>query len=180
MMNETEIWKDIEGYENLYQVSNLGNVRSLRHTKPHLITQTKNRNGYLQVALSICSNKLKKFYVHRLVAQAFIPNPNNLPQVNHKDENKLNNRAENLDWCTPKFNINYGTSLERRAKAQTNRKDLSKPVLQFDKNGNFINEYQSMSDATRKTGIHFSHISKVCKGKVNYNSAGGFIWKYKN
>lgn len=175
---EEEIWKDVVGYENQYQVSNFGNVMSLKRKKPHLITQTKNRNGYLQVVLSICSNKLKNFYVHRLVAQAFIENPNNLPQVNHKDENKTNNRVDNLEWCTPKFNINYGTSLDRRAKAQTNRKNLSKPIFQYDKNENLLNEYPSISDAARKTGIDLAHISGVCRGKLK--SAGNFVWKYKN
>lgn len=169
MMNETEIWKDVVGYENLYKVSNLGNVMSFWGKTPHLIKPFQNQKGYLYVDLRFF-NKRKTVSIHRLVAKAFIPNPNNLPQINHIDEDKTNNRVENLEWCTLKYNVLYGTGIERR----------SKPILQFDKNGNFINEYPSASDAARKTGIDGGHIGDVCKGKVNYNTAGGYIWKYKN
>lgn len=115
-----EIWKDIPGFENIYQVSNIGNVKTLdkyvnssiknnnkvkRKTK---ILKQYNKNGYLQVSLSK-ENKRYYFGVHRLVAMAFLPNTNNLPQVNHKDENKLNNKVDNLEWCSAKYNCNYGT-----------------------------------------------------------------------
>lgn len=172
-----EIWKDISGYENLYQVSNLGNVVSLKHKKPFILKQIKNRNGYLRVGLKIYNKPVKLYLVHRLVAQAFIPNPQNLPFVNHKDENKTNNMASNLEFCTQAYNNRYGTALERRSKKLTNRKDQSKPVLQYDKYGNFIKEYPSASDASRNTGINFSHICKVCRGELN--TSGGYIWKYK-
>ncbi len=168
----TEIWKDIDGYENLYKVSNLGNVMSFWKKHPHLMALKQGRGGYLHIGLRTCNKPRKNFDVHRLVAQAFIPNPNNLPQVNHIDENKTNNRVDNLEWCTAKYNTNYGTSLERRIKA------YSKPVLQFDKNGNFINEYPSIKDAAKKTGINKSTIGMVCRGKYKY--AGGYIWKYEN
>lgn len=170
-----EIWKDIEGYENQYQVSNFGNVKSLKRKKPFLM-KPKLNIGYLSVELQFKQHK-KWFRIHRLVAQAFLPNPNNLPQVNHLDENKLNNRADNLEWSTPKSNINYGTRNERVSKKLINRKDHSKPVLQFDKNGNFINEYPSIKDAQRKTGIPNQHICNVCRGKSK--TAGGYVWKYK-
>lgn len=121
-----EVWKDIEGYEGLYQVSNLGRVKSLeriisdgRHRKERILKPYDDGNGYLRVEL-----QSKPFKLHRLVAQAFIPNPDNLPFVNHKDENPKNNRVflnddgsvdeSNLEWCDNKYNINYGTTQERR------------------------------------------------------------------
>lgn len=165
-----EIWKDVVGYENLYQVSNLGNVLSLRHKNRFLMKPTKNKSGYLSVGLRIY-NKRKTFDVHRLVAQTFIPNPNNYPVINHKDENPLNNNIENLEWCTIKYNINYGTATERRAK------NRSKPVLQFDIFGNFIKEFESIKIAGKETHICKNNICNACRGERK--TAGGYIWKYK-
>lgn len=168
-----EIWRDIAGYESLYQVSNKGRIKSLiahngtkeRILKPHTIG-----HGYLNVDL--CKNgHLKKNLVHRLVAQAFIENPGNLPQVNHKDENKLNNHADNLEWCTAKYNMNYGDAPQKRAEKR------SKQVLQLNKDGQFVAQYCSLHDAERKTGIGISQICMVCKGKRIL--AGGYMWKYK-
>ena len=172
-----EIWKDVAGYENLYKVSNLGNVISFKHKKPFILKPIKDRKGYLRVGLKIYNKPVKLYFLHRLVAQAFIPNPNNYPIINHKDENPLNNNVENLEWCSYQYNINYGTAQERKAKAQTNRKDLSKPVLQYDKNGIFVKEYHSIQDAERKTGVHQQNICMVCKGKLK--SSGGYVWRYK-
>lgn len=172
-----EIWKDIEGYENLYQVSNLGNVMSFWKNQPHLLKPKRNPNGYLYVNLTFCSNNSKRFYVHRLVAEAFIPNPQKLPCINHKDEIKTNNRVDNLEFCTYSYNNTYGSALYKRAEAQINRKDLSKTVLQYNKNGNFINEYPSVREAERITGIKHNNIYRVCKGIKK--STGGFVWKYK-
>ena len=169
---ETEIWRDVAGYEGLYKVSNFGNVMSLKHKKPKLLKPYNNGKGYLLVDLRNNNKPRKTISVHRIVAQAFLPNPNNLPQVNHKDENKKNNRVSNLEFCDAKFNINYGTCIERIAKA------LSKSVFQFDKNGKFISEYPSAMDAERKTGIYNGHIGQVCNGIRK--SAGNFVWKYKN
>lgn len=166
-----EIWKDIVGYEGLYKVSNLGKVMSFWGKKPKLLKPQKENSGYLHIVLINNTKSRTNFYLHRLVAQAFLPNPNNLPCVNHKDENKTNNRVSNLEFCTHKFNINYGTAKERIAKK------LSKPVLQYDKNGNFIKEYPSTKDAERKTGLYQESICRVCKGK--YHTCGGYIWKYK-
>lgn len=106
-----EIWKDIKGYKDKYQVSNLGNVKSLNYNQTHkekLLKLFQNTNGYYQIDLWK-NNKGKKCLVHRLVAETFIDNPNNYPIINHKDENPLNNCAENLEWCDAKYNCNYGT-----------------------------------------------------------------------
>lgn len=109
-----EIWKDIKGYEGKYQVSNLGRIKVLNYKRSgqEHIMATKNNKGYCEIRLAK-DGKRKDFIVHRLVAQAFIPNPNNLPQVNHIDENKTNNCVNNLEWCTQAYNNSYGTRLER-------------------------------------------------------------------
>lgn len=124
-MNTKEIWKDIPGYEGSYQVSNYGRVKRLEHITPNNIrlpekisTQFKNQNGYMMVILSK-NGEGKQFVVHRLVAQAFLPNPNNLPFVNHKDESRIHNNVENLEWCTAKYNSNYGTIKDRKSKNMT-------------------------------------------------------------
>ena len=125
-----EEWRAIKGYENLYEVSNLGRVRSLeryvksktgtRIVKERILKPVNVGSGYLGVGL-YKEGKVRIIYVHRLVAQAFIPNPNNLPEVNHKDENKTNNRVENLEWCTREYNMSHGTRSERAGKAHCKR-----------------------------------------------------------
>lgn len=118
-MNNEEIWKDIIGYEGLYQVSSLGRVRSLdkydsmnRFYEGRILKLFADRLGYLSVVL-YSNSKRKHYLVHRLVAEAFIHNPDNLPQVNHKDENPSNDNVENLEWCDGKYNVNYGTRIDR-------------------------------------------------------------------
>ena len=169
-----EIWKDVEGYEGLYQVSNMGRVRSLRRNI--ILRQRITRKGYKMVKLST-NNIRKGYYIHRLVATAFIPNPDNLPQVNHKDENKLNNCVGNLEWCDCKYNQNYGTGTRRRQLANTNGK-CSKPVLQYSLDGTFIKEWKSTMDVERNLGFDNSHISACCRNIRK--TAYGYIWKYKN
>ena len=117
-----EIWKDIEGYENKYQISNLGRVKALdyRRTKKEKILDSRNNKGYKAIALWN-NSKRKVFLIHRLVANAFIPNPNKFPQINHKDENKLNNCVDNLEWCTQFYNNIYGTRLQRVSKTLSSR-----------------------------------------------------------
>ncbi len=172
----TEIWKDVKGYEGLYQVSNLGRVRSLdrldslgRKLEGKIRKPSKDRYEYLKVVL--CRNNIQKTYrVHRLIAEAFLPNPENKPQVNHINEIKGDNRVENLEWMTCKENINYGSHNERSAKTK------SVPVRQYDLQWNLIATYESASEAERQTGIHQGNISATCLSKRR--TAGGFRWRY--
>lgn len=172
---ENEIWKDIEGYEGLYQVSNLGRVKSLYLGKERILKPGKHRCGYLCVAL--CKDgKMKTYKVHRLVAINFIQNSLNLPQVNHKDENKENNCVWNLEWCDNKYNSNYGTRNERHGESMLgfhiNRKDQSKKVICVETN----TIYPSEMEVQRQTGIRCQHICRCLKGKRK--TAGGYHWQY--
>lgn len=168
-----EIWKDIEGYEGLYQVSNMGRVKSLKNDiilKPYIL------RGYEKVLL-YKNKKRKHFQIHRLVAMAFIPNPDNKPQVNHKDENKTNNCVDNLEWCTGHYNHNYGTINIRISQKQLNDKSKSKIVMQYSLDGTFIKEWKSTMDVQRNLGFAHTHISECCRGEQAY--AYGYLWKYK-
>lgn len=170
-----EIWRDIEGYENLYQVSNLGRVKSLGNgicnSKEKILKAIKHNCGYLSICL-YKYGKSKKYFVHRLVAHAFIPNPYNLPQVNHISEDKTNNRVDNLEWCDCKYNINYGTHNKKVSESQTNHPKKSKKVLCIE-TGKI---YPSTHQVERELGFNYSTILKVCNGK--YKSAYGFHWRY--
>ena len=165
-----ETWKAIAGYEGLYEVSDQGRVKSLKFGKEKILKPHKNTVGYLGVDLRKDGHG-KYLLVHRLVAEAFIPNPNNLKTVNHKDEVKTNNVASNLEWMSLKDNLNYGTHNKRSAEKR------SKPVLMFDnKTGKLMKTFPSTMEAWRVTGIANSSISACCLGKLK--SAGGYIWKY--
>jgi len=171
---ENEIWKDVKGYEGYYEVSNLGRVK--RIGKTNCLRSAITKDGYEQVTLSV-NNKLKSYAIHRLVAIAFIPNPNNLPQVNHKDENKLNNYVENLEWCTQEYNLKYGTARKRANIKNTNRKDISKVVYQYSLEGELINIYPSTQEL-RRLGFNQGNIASCCRGERK--SHKGYIWKYEN
>lgn len=173
-----EEWRDIKGYEGLYQISSWGRVKSMNYLKTgkeKIRSLNNGKDGYLLINLSK-NGESKRFRVHRLVAMAFIPNPDNLPEVNHKDENKLNNCVSNLEWCTAKYNQNYGTCRKRILEKVINGK-CSKTVLQCDLDGNIIAEYPSGKEVKRKLGFCNSLISMCCSGKYKY--AYGYIWRYK-
>ena len=172
----TEIWLPIEGYENLYEVSNLGRVRriesfvnckagSKRKVSGKILKPRTNTCGYLMVRLS--KNGIwRDFLLHRLVSAAFIPNPNNLPQVNHLSEDKLNNSVENLEWCTAKENNNYGTRTKRASEK------LQKPVLCVELNQIF----PSLTEAARQLCLSVENLSRVLAGRSK--TAGGYHWEF--
>ena len=157
--------KDIKGYEGLYAITSCGKVWSYRNKK--FLTPGVNNTGYLYVNLWK-DNEKKNYLIHRLVADAYIPNTENLPEINHKDENKTNNCLQNLEWCDASYNTNYGT---RNEKVSNSRK---KPILQYDLGGNFIREWPSATDVGREVQ---SNICNCLKGKLK--SAYGFKWVYK-
>lgn len=164
-----EIWKDIKGYNGKYQVSNLGNVKSFARKKEHILIPTSTR-GYLTVGLINQNHECKKYLIHRLVAEAFIPNPNNYKEVNHKDENKTNNNVNNLEWCTRAYNMSYGTARVRQGISFGN------PVKQLVKNDVVIAWYCSANMAGMLTGIDTSSIIACCRGRREF--AGGYMWEY--
>ena len=174
-----ELWKDIDGYEGLYQISNLGNVKSVQRIVTRgtnfipineRILKTGDNDGYKYVSLSK-SGKSKTVWIHRLVAIAFIPNPNKLPCVNHIDENTHNNCVTNLEWCTHSYNNSYN---EIRIKSSIPKR---KPVLQYSKDGKFIKEWTHAREAAESLGINKRAIYGCCKGRSK--TSGGFIWKRK-
>jgi hypothetical protein len=185
-----EIWKDIEGYENLYQVSNMGRVRSLdrivnnRHIKGVILKPRKNRCGYLYVNLYDTPKHYISKTVHRLVCEAFLPNPDNLPIVNHKNEKKdcnivwvnedgsIDYDKTNFEWCDAKYNSNYGTTKERSAKGRSNI------ILQFDLEGNFIKKWDGgVSEVGRVLGFNPSNVAANINHPNTRHTAHGFIWK---
>ena len=165
-------WKQIPGYDN-YEVSDTGLVRSLKSGKERILSPGKLRNGYLMVTLHK-DGKRKGMQVHRLVAEAFIPNPLGLETVNHKNEDKSDNEASNLEWLSLTDNIRYGTGIRRSALARINMR--GNPVLQLDALGNVVNRFPSAREASRQTGISQGNISEACRGRRK--TAGGFVWKY--
>ena len=163
-MIDKEIWLTIKHNDN-YENSNLGNVRSKKRNinlKPFTTS-----NNYLKVKLSK-NNKQIDYFVHRLVAQAFIPNPNNYPEVNHKDENMQNNKVNNLEWCNHSYNQNYGN---RNKKVQ---EKLGIKINQYDLKGKYIKTFNSITEAQKECKT--SHINKCLSGE--FRQTGGYIWKY--
>lgn len=187
---ENEIWKDIEGYEGLYQVSNLGRVKSLerkvltkngsyRSHKERIVAISRTGNihkdgsYYLKVVLT--KNSIRKnFILHRLVAKYFCnnPNPEKYTEVNHIDENKHNNKASNLEWCDRKINNHHSLITEKLNEAK------KKAVLQYSLSGEFIAEFSGIREAAREVGLKtHKHIGECCHGREK--TAGGYIWKFK-
>ena len=152
-----KIWKDILNYEKIYKISNFGEIYSIKN---NMILKPVLKNGYSYVSLNK-NGKCKTFRVHKLVAMAFIPNPNDLPCINHKDENKLNNRVDNLEWCTYKYNNNYGKKREE--------------IYQMNINGEILRKWKNVKEASKTLKISESGIRKC----INYDgkTSGGYKWK---
>lgn len=197
LFEDDEEWRDIVGYEGLYQVSNCGRVRSFNYRnkqETHILKLLPNKKGYYIVGLTKNCRR-KTAVVHRLVANAFIPNPDNLPQINHKDEVKTNNYIDNLEWCTNSYNHNYGThnerirlankgkkrtqeSIENYKKSQERRRDrIAYRILQYDLNGVFIKEWRCAYDIEKELGFQRSSIRDCCNQKTK--TFKGYIWRYK-
>ena len=181
-----EEWRPVKGYEGLYEVSNLGRIRStpryvqqknkygtlstvFRDSK--VLVQRIAQRGYYIISIRNGREDPHTYSVHRIVATAFIPNPLNLPQVNHKDENKLNNRVDNLEWCTAEYNMNYGTCKKRTASRHM------KPVAQYDLEGNLVATYKGIKEAAKHAKVSWQMIS-ACLTRPNIRTAGGYIYKY--
>lgn len=175
-MSSTEVWKDIEDFEGLYQVSNLGRVRSLdridkngQFRNGRVLADKHNNRGYHTIALYRGGNT-KYWLIHRLVAIAFLDNPDSLPEVNHKDENKANNAASNLEWCTSAYNLNYGTRKERIKRStgykhKTNYFNKPKPIVATSVTTGFSIMLPNIHAARKQLGIDFRQVSAVIRGK---------------
>lgn len=173
-----EIWKDIKGYEGKYQISSHGNVKSLNYNrtgKEHLLIQSIDKHSYHSIHLCLYG-KYKCFFIHRLVSEAFIPNPDNLPCVNHKDENKHNNHVDNLEWCTHKYNNEYGTRLKRVSESLLNNPYTSNKVYQYTLDGKFVKEWKSTRECARN-GFNQGAVFSCCIGERKTHK--GYIWSYK-
>ena len=162
-----EIYKDIQGYEGKYQISNLGNVYSLITNK--ILKPRLTLDGYYQVDL--CKNGVKKhLYIHRLVAQSFLDNPKNYKIVNHKDENSTNNIVSNLEWCNSTYNNNYGNCKRKISEANSIK------INQYDLQDNFIKQWNSMKEASETLKLSRGNICLCCEGIRN--KTGGYRWRY--
>jgi hypothetical protein len=181
MSNNIEIWKPVVGWEDSYMVSNLGRVKSLDRYVPHRndgyfqfikgkIRKTKFNNGGYEMITLKKNGKEKTCLVHRLVAEAFLPNSDNLPEVNHKDEDVKNNTLENLEWCDRIYNLHYGTAMQRRSEK------IITPVIQFTLDGELIRKWDSMKDVENALGINRGNVSNACSGRCK--SVGGSKWEY--
>lgn len=182
MEENIEIWRDIPNYEDLYQVSTLGNVKSLNYNrsgKERLLKPRKTKNGYLIVSL-FKDKKAKIFLVHRIVCLAFLKNDNNLPCVNHKDENKQNNRVDNLEFCSVLYNNTYNNAHIKRGEKRKGKPLYHKrvPIIQCTLDGVFIRDWDSATTASKELNISQGHITHCCKGVRN--QCGGYKWVYKS
>lgn len=176
-MNNNEIWKDLKGYEKYYKISNFGRLYSKR--KNTIMTNLHHNCGYLKINL-VKNKTMKSVYIHRLVAENFIANIENKPQVNHIDGNKLNNRVDNLEWCTAKENQSHSINVLKNKRYKIpivygENHHNSKKIKQIE-NGKTINTFFGCGEASRETGINKHNIWSVLKG--NRKTAGGYFWQY--
>jgi hypothetical protein len=187
-----EVWKDIEGYEGLYQVSNLGRIKSLsrnvywgktyasfRFEEEKILNYIYSKNGYLRCQLAK-DGKKHNYLVHRLVAMAFISNPDNKPEVNHIDGNKRNNYVTNLEWVTPSENQKHAFSVGLQKSKWGKANVRAKSILQYDLEGNLIKEHGCILDAVKfinKKPASRLYVTRCCQGKQK--TAYGYVWKYK-
>lgn len=165
-----EIWKDISGYEGLYQASSFGRILSLK--RGIILKQQLNPSGYYYVALSK-DGKAKRFLVSRLIAKTFIPNPDNLPEVNHKDENTKNNVVENLEWCDQAYNNTYGTRIKRVCNTIRKQRNC-RPIIQID--GDKVVKWDCIGEAAKQLGFNKACIYRVCINKRKFYK--GYRWEY--
>lgn len=171
-----EIWKPIDGFNGRYEISNYGRLKSYAQNKSGKIsTGSPDKKGYLTVTLYDNDGKRQTYKVHRLVTGAFIPNPNNLPQVNHKDENKTNNCVDNLEWCDNDYNNHYGTRVQRASESNRCCETTSVKIYSVDKNG-CMEYFDSVGEAERITGLSHSNIVRTLKGRTK--TCGGRKWYY--
>jgi len=169
------MWADVVGYEGIYKVNERGDIWSC--VSKRLRKTRIDRYGYVIVSLYKSRNS-KTALVHRIVASAFIPNPDNLPQINHIDENPQNNNVCNLEWCTSKYNSNYGTAIQRRIMHQDFTQEYAmRNVICYSKFGDFIKEYKGVGIAANAVETCRSNIISCCKGKSK--TARGYVWRYK-
>lgn len=181
-----EVWRDIKGYEGAYQVSNFGNVRSLNFMRRKEVRELakKNMRGYPYVIL-YKDTKIQRKRIHRLVAEAFIPNPDNLPEVNHKDENKANNRVDNLEWCTHKYNFDYTYSRhpehkERIVKEGRKSAKRNRRVIQKNKKGEIICIHRNVHSIYNEIGYDYKTLVRRLENPEIYgNEFYGYIWEYE-
>lgn len=171
-----EVWKDVVGFEGLYQVSNYGRVFSVRNNR--VINQGCNNRGQGYYHVRLHNGKCHTKTVHRLVAEAFIPNPNGYPQVNHIDENAKNNRVDNLEWCTSKYNNNYGTRNARISASERKNPNKNRiPVAQYTLDGKLVRTYSSIAEVGR-CGFTKSHVLDCARGSSRYSHSQGYVWKF--
>ena len=180
-----EEWKEVVGFEGKYVVSSFGRVAALSFPitagslhycrRPHLMSTRQNSNGYIMLSLSLGRNRIKSVYVHRLVANAFLPNPDNLPHINHKDEDKTNNMKSNLEWCTVRYNVNYGTAIERRKKTWKSLSHNCKRVAMLDDTGKIIRIFKGLRYAAEEIHRHYSAISFAI---FHQSKCAGYRWVF--
>lgn len=184
-----EIWKPIKGFEGLYEISSRGRLKSYKKTPKGQILKLHNKKGdYFKVSLQGKGKHNRSVSVHRLVAEHFLPNPHNLPQVNHIDGNKQNNMADNLEWCTPTQNVRHSLKMhpnQLTGMIMFNKYGKTKPIVQLSKSGDVIQRFSSGAEASRLTGVCGRNILQVAnhtefkKGHPR-KTAGGYVWRYES